>query len=158
FTYLPNLNYTGPDTFTYHVHDATVGSDSNTAMVIITVRAAGSSPTVMNDNYTTDENTALTTTALDGVLGNDTGTSPLSAAVVSGPLFGTLSFGANGAFIYTPSPNFSGLDSFIYIAKDGPVNISLGMATINVRATPTIIWADPAEITYGTTLGATQLN
>src|SRR5205807_1563058 len=57
FTYLPNLNYTGPDTFTYHVHDATVGSDSNTAMVIITVRAAGSSPTVMNDNYTTDENT-----------------------------------------------------------------------------------------------------
>jgi hypothetical protein len=35
-------------------------------MVIITVRAAGASPAAINDNYTTDEGTALTT-ALVGV-------------------------------------------------------------------------------------------
>src|SRR5207249_2440824 len=84
--------------------------------------------------------------------------SALTAAVVSGPLFGTLtSFSTDGSFTYTPSTNFSGLDSFIYIAKDG-AGTSLGMATINVRATPTITWGNPADITYGTTLGATQLN
>src|SRR5207245_10535788 len=100
----------------------------------------------------------LTTTALDGVLGNDTGTPTLGAAVISGPLFGTLTFfGANGAFTYAPSLNFSGLDSFIYTANDGAGNTSLGMATNNVRATPTITWADAGDITYGTTLGATQL-
>src|SRR5205814_1989875 len=158
FTYLPNPDYTGPDTFTYHVHDATAGN-SNTAMVTITVRAAGASPAVINDNYTTDEGTPLTTTALDGVLGNDTGTPTVTAAVVSGPLFGTLTFfGTDGSFIYAPSVNFSGLDSFVYIAKDGAGNTSLGMATINVRATPAITWADPADITYGTALGVTQLN
>src|SRR5205823_11573128 len=102
FTYLPNLDYTGPDTFTYRVHDATAG-DSNTAMVIITTRAAGASPAVINDNYTTDEGTALTTSVLDGVLSNDWGTSALTAAVVSGPLFGTLtSFSTDGSFTYTP--------------------------------------------------------
>ena len=38
-------------------------------------------------------------------------------------------------------------------------NTAAATATINVRqATPTITWANPADITYGTALGATQLD
>ena len=38
-------------------------------------------------------------------------------------------------------------------------NNALGDATINVlKATPTVTWANPADITYGTDLSGTQLN
>lgn len=45
FTYTPNANYFGPDSFTYKANDATV--DSSTAVVDITVDAVNDAPTVV---------------------------------------------------------------------------------------------------------------
>ncbi len=80
-----------------------------------------------DDSYSTDEDTVLTIAA-PGVLGNDADVdSPtLTAAVVTGPAHGTLTLNANGSFVYTPTANFNGSDSFTYTASDGPGELERG--------------------------------
>ena len=71
-----------------------------------------------NDLYTLVEDTQLDVVA-PGVLGNDPGlTGP---SVVSQPTHGNVSLNADGSFTYTPSPDFSGADSFVYAVADGSV-------------------------------------
>ena len=69
FTYTPDANFNGTDSFTYKANDGT--ADSNTATVTITVTAVNDAPVAANDTYTTNEDTPLTVTAPD-VLANDT--------------------------------------------------------------------------------------
>ena len=69
FTYTPDANYNGPDSFDYTVSDGQGGTD--TATVTITVTAVNDAPVAGDDTYTTDEDTPLTVAA-PGVLGNDT--------------------------------------------------------------------------------------
>ncbi len=97
FTYTPaNNTYAGTDTFTYTVFDG-IGT-SAPATVTITIYA---DPVAVNQSYTINENTTLTTTAATGVLAGDTAASglPLTAVQVSNPSYGTLTFNANGSFI-----------------------------------------------------------
>ncbi|MDH3793206.1 MAG: cadherin-like domain-containing protein, partial [Rhodospirillales bacterium] len=68
FTYTPNANFNGPDSFTYHANDG--AADSNIATVAITVNAVNDAPVAVDDSYTTTEDTALSIAA-PGVLGND---------------------------------------------------------------------------------------
>ena len=70
-----------------------------------------------------------------GVLGNDTDAdgNPLTAALVTGPANGTLSFNANGTFAYTPNANFHGKDSFTYRASDGKAVSNTATVTITVN-------------------------
>jgi Subtilase family/Bacterial Ig-like domain (group 3)/Bacterial cadherin-like domain/Bacterial Ig domain len=132
FTYMPAMGFTGRDTFTYHVHDDTTNTDSNVGMVTITVQASGANPVADNDAYRVDENATFS----GNVLGNDTGTS-LSAELVSGPLYGTVTLYSNGSFSYHSS-GFAGRDSFIYRAKDNTGAYSnLAMVRLLVSATTT---------------------
>jgi VCBS repeat-containing protein len=133
FSYTPAANYNGPDSFTYRVNDGT--ADSNVATVSITVNAVDDAPVAGNNNYTTNENTALTVSA-PGVLGNDTDVEgdPLTAILVSGPSHGTLALNANGGFTYTPTANYNGLDSFTYKANDGTADSNTATVTIAVSA------------------------
>ena len=59
--------------------------------------------------------------SIDGPLGNDGDADgdSLTASLVSGPGHGALVMGPTGNFVYTPSPNFFGNDSFTYRASDG---------------------------------------
>ena len=66
--------------------------------------------TATNDFYVTPEGSALTVPA-PGVLTNDTG-GTLTAVLVSGTANGTLTLNRNGAFVYTPTNNFTGVDGF----------------------------------------------
>jgi len=139
FTYSPTAGYAGADSFTYHVHDATTNTDSNTAMVVILVREAGATPTAENDSYTTDEGTLFTVALASGVLFNDSG-SGLSAGLVVGTTFGTLAFDGNGGFTYTPDAGFFGRDSFIYRMHnaDGYSNqaeVTIIVSPVNSRPT-----------------------
>ncbi len=70
------------------------------------------------------------------VLANDTDADgdPLSAVLVSGPSHGTLSLGSGGGFTYTPTPGYTGIDSFTYRASDGAAQSNL--ATVNITVTP----------------------
>ncbi|MGC9084483.1 MAG: Ig-like domain-containing protein, partial [Anaerolineae bacterium] len=83
FTYTPNPNWHGTDSFIYRLTDA--DGDSDTARVTITVTSVDD-PVVANDeSYTIDEDTPLTVSA-PGVLGNDSYPDGFgSLAVETGP-------------------------------------------------------------------------
>lgn len=75
-------------------------------------------PTIytVDDSYDVTEDTVFVGTS---VLANDVGMPFAVANVLTQPEHGTLTFVANGTFTYTPDPDFSGIDGFVYRAYDG---------------------------------------
>ncbi|MDF0599094.1 cadherin-like domain-containing protein, partial [Psychromarinibacter halotolerans] len=57
FTYTPDADFTGTDSFTYLVDDGNGGTD--TATVSLTVNAVNDDPVAVADSYVTDEDTSL---------------------------------------------------------------------------------------------------
>ena len=133
FSYTPNANYTGTDTFTYKANDGSL--DSNIATVTITITAVNSPPFAVNDAYTTAEDTPLTIAA-PGVLVNDNDPDgdPMTVALVGAPTNGTVTLNPNGSFLYTPNANYNGIDTFTYRANDGTANSNV--ATVTITITP----------------------
>lgn len=133
FIYTPNLGFTGTDTFTYRANDGQ--TDSNIAMVTITVTEINETAVAQNDAYETLAGSLLSVAA-PGVLVNDTDANNDSLAVtlVTPPLFGTVTLNADGSFDYIPAMNFTGTDSFSYKANDGSADSNVAMVTITVNA------------------------
>jgi VCBS repeat-containing protein len=132
-TYTPAPNYYGSDSFAYTVSDGQGGTD--TATVTVTVTPANDAPTVADDAYATDEDTALIILA-PGVLGNDSDVdgNPLTAVLVAAPAYGSLSLNSDGELTYTPSANFNGSDSFTYTANDGSSDSNIATVAITVTS------------------------
>ena len=100
-------------------------------------------PVSIDDNYLVDEDTELSVDA-PGILSNDTDADldVLSANLMSDVSRGTLKLSADGTFIYTPATNFSGTDSFTYVANDGFNNSSPATVTFQISSVndaPTMI-------------------
>jgi len=131
FSYTPEANYTGTDSFTYKANDGEM--DSGVATVTITITGVNDGPLVVDDAYTTEEDTELVITA-PGVLVNDTDVegNGLTAILVSGPAHGGLSLNAEGSFSYTPEANYTGTDSFTYKANDGEMDSGVATVTITI--------------------------
>ncbi len=132
-SYTPNLNYNGPDSFTFTVSDGSLTSDP--ATIAITVTAVNDAPVAVLDSYTTNEDTLLTVPS-PGILGNDDDVDddPLTIEVVDDVTDGTLVVNDNGSFTYTPDANFNGTDSFTYYINDGTVDSNTVTVTITVNA------------------------
>src|SRR5213075_3157179 len=131
FTYFPETNYLGSDSFTYQANDGAL--NSAIATVTITVGGVNDAPVAVNDSYTTAEDTQLTVIAA-GVLANDSDVDgdALSAILVSQPTHGVLTLNTNGGFNYVPETNYLGGDSFTYQANDGATNSSLATVSITI--------------------------
>jgi hypothetical protein len=80
--------------------------------------SATSATIAADDSYELDEDAALSVPAA-GVLANDTAAEPLAATLVSPPANGTVALAPSGSFVYTPSADFFGTDSFQYMASTG---------------------------------------
>jgi VCBS repeat-containing protein len=134
FSYTPNENYNGPDSFTYQVSDGTELSDL--AVVEILVNAVNDTPVSQNDEYVTAEDQPLVIAATAGVLVNDSDVDgdTLQATLDVGPEHGTLIFNPDGSFTYTPDENYHGPDSFTYRVGDG--NATSELATVEIDVTP----------------------
>lgn len=102
----------------------------------IIARLFNTPPVARGDGYSTMQDAALTVTAGDGVLANDTDANgnPITARLVTGPANGTLTLTSDGSFTYTPDAGFSGTDSFSYRADDG--FSASGPATVTLTVTP----------------------
>ncbi|NHJ14152.1 MAG: tandem-95 repeat protein [Candidatus Thorarchaeota archaeon] len=131
FTYTPNANFWGVDTFTYYVTDGVL--ESNLATVTITVLSVNDIPVAVNDAYETDQNVPLIVLA-PGVLGNDSDIdhNQLTGVLIESPLNGDLLFNSDGFFEYTPNPGWYGIDIFTYQAFDGTDYSNVATVTITV--------------------------
>jgi Bacterial Ig domain len=103
----------------------------------------------LNDAYTMNEDAIIDTTAQQqpSVLANDTpGT---TAVLVAIPEHGSVTLNANGSFIYTPDPNFNGIDTFFYVAKnDANESSNIATVTITVNAVNDPPFFDPIPDQY----------
>ena len=113
-----------------------------TATVTITVNQATTALTVTwSDPAAITYGTALSATQLNA-------TASVAGSLVYSPALATVL----GAGRHELSVTFTPTDTTNYTAGTATVTI-----TVN-QATPTITWSNPAAITYGTALSATQLN
>ncbi len=137
YTYTPNADFNGSDSFTYEAKDA--GLDSNSATVSITVTAVNDAPVAGDDTKTTAEDTPLTFPSSDLVTNDDEGASDESAQTLTvtevfDGTHGTVDLGTDGNITFTPEANFNGDATFTYRVCDngGPSKCSIETATVNV--------------------------
>lgn len=137
FEYQPDPNFFGTDTFFYEVSD---GTSTRIGRVDMTVTSVQDPPVANNDAYSTDEDRSLLiagqnlTLLLDNDFDPDGDPLFVDSTPVSGPSNGTVVVAPNGAFNYTPNPNFSGTDSFTYRVRDPFDNTDTATVTITVNA------------------------
>ncbi|MBM6581157.1 polysaccharide lyase family 7 protein [Microvirga sp. BT689] len=127
--------------------------------------------TAADDRYAATEDQALTVSAAQGVLANDTAADGGKAAVAgtfATAQGGSVKLNADGSFVYTPKSNFFGSDSFGYTAKDADGDTDAGTVTFTVAdvaetgtptspTTPTTPTTPaPARPTTTTTLNGTS--
>ncbi len=134
FTYNPNPNYNGADSFTYKANDGT--ADSTVATVTLTINPVNDLPVATADTFRVDRNAVLN--AVTGVLGNDNDIdgNTLTAALVTSPGHGILVFYPNGTFTYTPNSGYMGTDSFTYRVNDGTANSAEATVTLTINTVP----------------------
>jgi VCBS repeat-containing protein len=133
FTYTPNANFNGVDSFSYKSSDG--GEESGVGVVAIIVSAVNDAPVATADSYSVNEDATLAIGG-PGVLSNDTDVegSALSAVLVSGPSHGTLTLNGDGSFSYVPAADYHGADSFSYKADDGADSSAVATVSITVDA------------------------
>ncbi|WP_157367686.1 Ig-like domain-containing protein, partial [Vibrio coralliirubri] len=128
WTYTPNENYNGNDSFTVIVDDGNGGTDTIT--VNIGVTPVNDAPIGNDLSVTTDEDTpvsgTLNATDVDGdSLTFSKGTDPSNGSVV---------VDENGNWTYTPDENYNGSDSFTVVVSDG--NGGTDTITVDIGVTP----------------------
>ncbi len=128
YSYTPNANFNGKDSFTYTVSD---GTETITKTANITVASVNDLPVSKDSIITATEDTIVSgkleaATDVDG----DTLTYALATAATNGKVV----IGKDGSYTYTPNPNFNGKDSFTYTVSDGKGGVITQTATVNVAA------------------------
>ena len=162
FTYTPNASFTGTDSFTYTVGDGVntlsngVWQNLRSPPATVTIHVTDTAPVALNGEYDAAHGQALDVTAATGVLGyaSDPDGDSLTPIVVTQPTKGTLTesfhwvydptYGSiqvwDGGFLYEPTTDYAGTDSFTYLVSDGALTSS--------PATVTIRYADTAYRSY----------
>jgi len=160
YTYTPDDDFNGTDSFSYTVSDGNGGTD--TATVTLTVDPVNDDPVGTDDSGAGDEDTQIT----GNVLGNDSDVDGDDLMVTgnTAPLYGTLVIAADGAFTYTPYEDFNGADSFSYTVSDGEGGSDTATVALTVNpvndapvATDEAIEVE-AEIPYSGQIGVTDVD
>ena len=136
FTYDPAPDFTGSDTFSYHVYDVfRPGLVTPNVAVLVVVDPAEDAPVARPDRFTVGQDTELVVD-LPGVLANDVDVDGDElAALLTGPASrGSVDLASTGGFRYQPEPGFVGLDSFTYSADDGLTTSRRVQVTLDVVA------------------------
>gem|GEM_PF-3543431 len=128
FSYTPDANFNGSDSFTYNLSD---GFDLVTGTVNITVNPVNDAPVALDDNAITDEDVAVTVDVL--VNDSDIEGDVLSVSAVSAAANGSVVINEDNTVTYTPNADFNGVDSFIYTASDG---VDTSDATVTITINP----------------------
>lgn len=150
FTYTPDANYFGSDTFTYRASDGLLESDL--ATVELTIAPVADAPVAVDDSATTDEDGAVVIDAR----GNDTDAdfNVLTITSVDQGANGSVVINPDGTLTYTPDADFHGIDSFEYAISDGALaDTGLVLVTVNpVNDAPELAAIGDQAVNEGETL------
>ena len=113
FTYTPNTNYTGPDSFTYT--DTDVASQTAVGTVNLTVNAPAA-PVATDDSYSGPRTTRRSTCRRRAC--SATTRAPDLGDLVDPADDGSVTVNSDGSFSYVPNANYQGSDSFTYTITD----------------------------------------
>ncbi len=153
YTYTPNQNFTGTDSFAWKVNDGIL--DSNIATVSISV--ADPAPVAFNAALVAVAGqTSSLDLADDALAAND---NPLSVTIVQPPSDGTLvEDSVTGQYDYTPNASYAGSDSFTFMVNDGFQDSNV--ATVSILVLPPVPVASNAtvNVTANQTTGINLLN
>lgn len=155
FTYRPEPQFAGRDSFTYEANDGNTQSNMATVTIYIHSKADGyknlmdkkvnAVPVASGDSITVEEDMTHNEPA-PGVLNNDSdpdaGPEPLTADLVSDASHGSLTLYEDGSFQYTPEKNFFGRDRFTYRPYDGEYygsETAVSITVDNVNDHPVVI-------------------
>lgn len=154
FTYDPDLNYHGPDSFTYRSGDGALFSSAVT--VSLTIEPVNDPPQAGGDAYIYNlanaNGSGSLLTAAPGVLANDSDVEndDLSVSGINNqPDHGAVQIEADGSFVYTPDAGYNGLDFFEYLVSDGSSS-SVGRVDITIDTEPPLVtWTTPSNLSNG---------
>jgi len=129
FTYTPDPNYSGMDSFTYQVSDGDLSS--NPAAVSIDVAPVNDIPLAFNDMGQGEEGDVIEVE----VLANDEGMgdNPISVEVETSPENGVVEVVGN-LIRFTAAAGFVGEDSFTYKATDVDGETSSAVVSVSITA------------------------
>ena len=132
FTYTPNGNFFGSDSFTYEVTDGNGGTAQATVNII--VGSVNDAPVAVDDSFTVAEDGVLNDELLSNDSDVDGDTLQVNTTPVVASANGTVDLNADGTFTYTPNAGFFGSDSFTYEVTDGNGGTSQATVAITVGA------------------------
>ena len=146
FSYEPDLNSNGPDSFSYRITDA--DGDVDLADVNLMVNAVNDAPEAVEDMASIDANSGP---EIIDVLANDSDVDddPLTISAVTQPANGTVVIdGSQTQLSYQPDQNYcnSGgtADTFSYTITDGSTN-DQATVSITVPCTADILFSNGFE-------------
>ncbi len=159
YTYTPDPNFVGEDSFQYEICDDGIPQTCDTATVVIYIIEDNSGvndpPVAVNDNFVTDVNKPIIDVNL---LTNDVDPDGddliLNTAPINQPSNGTVFINPNGNATYTPTTDFIGEDVFTYRICDNGIPILCDTATVNITILPAALLEnstyanDDAGLTY----------
>nr|HPQ33881.1 Ig-like domain-containing protein [Tenuifilaceae bacterium] len=128
-TFTPTENYIGFATFEYTVTDA--DGEFDDAIVTVNVKEGINYVPVAND----DEASTIVNRSVDiPVLRNDTGLEDGidSLSIQVRPKFGTATVNQNLTVTYTPSNNYTGVETFIYKLTDNDGDFDFALVTVTI--------------------------
>ncbi|PAV46622.1 hypothetical protein CK486_17640, partial [Pseudomonas sp. HAR-UPW-AIA-41] len=129
YTYTPNKDYNGTDTFTIRVYDPKGGyTDSVVTVTVAPVNDAPTSgPLFMNTVEDIAANGTIITRDVDG------GTLTYSIATGNGPQHGTVTLNPDGTFSYLPAKDYNGTDAFTVTIDDGNGGVTTSLVNITIQ-------------------------
>ncbi|MDP2590760.1 Ig-like domain-containing protein, partial [Vibrio splendidus] len=158
WTYTPNENYNGSDSFTVIVSDGQGGTDTIT--VNIGVTPINDSPVGEDVSVTTDEDTPVS----GSLTATDADNDQLTFSKGTEPLNGSVVVDENGNWTYTPDENYNGSDSFTVVVDDGQggtdtITVDVGVTPVNDQSSfdaQTVTYAENqvADAVVGTLSGS----
>jgi PKD repeat protein len=113
-TYIAAPDYWGPDSFQFQVDDGKLG----VALATISVNVLPVNDAPLAPGQTVNVFEDLSANVFLPASDKETPRAGLTFTLVTGPSYGTLEEGTNGVWVYTPDPEFSGVDSFTYTVTD----------------------------------------
>ncbi|PTP15360.1 Ig-like domain-containing protein, partial [Vibrio splendidus] len=143
WTYTPNENYNGNDSFTVVVSDGQGGTDTIT--VNIGVTPVNDLPVGEDVSVTTDEDTPVS----GSLTATDADNDQLTFSKGTEPSNGSVVVDENGNWTYTPDENYNGSDSFSVVVDDGQGGTETITVDVRVSPVPSVSITETVNVSEG---------